>query len=86
MKTLMFFLMLLVPQGRTVTLTWNPNPENDIAGYILYYGKSSGNYQRSVSVAIPPAKVSVTGKTYFAVTAFDTQGLESDFSNEVHYP
>jgi fibronectin type 3 domain-containing protein len=71
-----------------VTLAWSPNPEQNIGGYIVYYGRASNNYSRLVTVAETTARIGVRGsKTYyFAVTAFDTNGLESDLSEEVHWP
>lgn len=71
-----------------VTLAWSPNPEQNIAGYIVYYGRASNNYSRLVTVTDTTARIGVRGnKTYyFAVTAFNTDGLESDLSEEVHWP
>ena len=84
--SLFLFASILAAQ-KPVTLTWNLNPENDVAGYVLYYGKASGIYSRSVEVTAPPVTVTTTTKkTFFVVTAFDTMGLESGYSNEVHYP
>jgi hypothetical protein len=34
----------------SLTLEWNPNPETDIAGYIVYWGTESGVYPDSVDV------------------------------------
>src|SRR5687767_8614450 len=34
----------------TVTLTWDASPEPDVAGYIVSYGMSSGQYTVSVDV------------------------------------
>ena len=71
-----------------VTLVWDPNPEPDIAGYNVYYGRISGDYTRLVPVTNPTATIGVKGsKTlYFAVTAYNTNGVESEFSEEVHWP
>jgi len=71
-----------------ITLVWDRNPEPDIAGYNVYYGRASGEYARLVPVTDPTATIGVKGsKTlYFAVTAYNTNGLESDFSEEVHWP
>ncbi len=71
-----------------VTLAWDANPENDIAGYNVYYGRVSGDYVRVETVAEPQATITIKGSktVYFAVTAFNTNGLESDLSGEVHYP
>ena len=33
-----------------VTLTWDPNTESDLAGYEIYYGTSSGNYQWNIDM------------------------------------
>lgn len=73
--------------AESVSLIWDANPEPDIAGYRLYYGPSSGNYVEQIDVGnTTSATVAnlITGITYFfAVTAYDTMALESEFSNEV---
>ena len=73
----------------TVTLAWDPSPgTNDvIANYNLYYGAASGTYTNVVAAGTN-LTVSVSnlleGITYyFAATAVDTNGLESDYSAEV---
>jgi hypothetical protein len=70
-----------------ITLAWDANSEPDIAGYKIYYGTTSRIYDLSVEVG---SYTSVTiadlieGETYyFAATAYDADGNESDFSNEV---
>ncbi len=89
--TLCFFLgFLALPYhclGAAFTLAWDPNTEPDLAGYKLYYGTSSGSYQQSVNVgnltqySLSNLQDGVT--YYFAVTAYDTEGNESGYSNEV---
>ncbi len=78
------------PDAKTisVTLVWDRNPESDIAGYNVYYGRASGDYSRLVTVADPTAMIGVKGSktVYFAVTAYNTNGLESALSEEVHWP
>lgn len=73
----------------SVTLAWNPSPANNIAGYRLYLGLSSLNYVTLLDVgATTNASLSnlTPGTTYFfAVTAYDTNGLESPFSGEISY-
>jgi hypothetical protein len=71
-----------------VTLAWDANTEGDIAGYNVYYGRVSGRYLRVETVTAPHVTITVRGRqtVYFAVTAFNTAGLESDLSQEVHYP
>ena len=84
-------VFLLSSSGQTaqVTLTWDPNTETDLAGYDIYYGTSSGNYQSKTDVG-NVTTYTVNGLTvgvtyYLAATAYNTQGLESSFSNEVAY-
>ncbi len=73
----------------SVNLAWDPNPGQDIARYTVYLGTSSGNYSTSISVGnTASARISnlVAGVTYFfAATATDSSGLESELSNEVTY-
>ncbi len=74
---------------KSVSLVWDENTETDLAGYKVYYGLSSGNYDSSVDVGNQTTCTLTTldaDKTYYiAATAYNTQGMESDFSNEVTY-
>ena len=70
-----------------VNLTWNPNPETDIAGYKVHFGTSSGNYSQVIDVpggnsaALPQL---ILGNTYYlAVSAYNTAGLEGPRSVEL---
>ena len=73
----------------SVNLTWTPTADAIVAGYNVYYGTTSGGYQNQVPVGTNPiAAVSglVDGTQYFfAVTAVDVFGVESDFSTEASY-
>ncbi len=77
-----------------VNLSWTPpsvntdsTPLTDLAGYRLYYGAVSGDYNESLGLLSPSAtsrSLSLpSGSYYFAVTAVDSQGNESAYSNEV---
>ena len=72
-----------------VALAWDPNHESDLSGYIVHYGPESRNYEFSVDVGKNESVVIsglVMGKTYyFAVTAYDLDQNESDFSTEITY-
>jgi len=71
----------------TLTLAWDPNTEEDLAGYKIYYGTRSGDYDFVIDLG------NITHRTvtnlepetryYFALTAYDNAGNESDFSWEV---
>src|SRR6185295_467721 len=81
--------ILSVQSAFSVTLAWDRNPEPDIAGYILHSGTNSGHYVNAANVSNVTTNT-VLGLTpgvtyYFAVTAYNTSGLESDFSNEISY-
>jgi len=73
----------------SVTLAWDPSPDGAIVGYRLYEGAATRTYTNVIAAGnATNASVSslVSGVTYFfAVTAYDTNGLESDFSAEVSY-
>lgn len=73
----------------TVTLAWDPSPEPDVAGYILYYGPASTVYTNSIDVGnAVTGRVSgltVSATYFFVVTAYNTAGLQSDPSNEIQY-
>jgi VCBS repeat-containing protein len=73
--------------GRDVTLAWSPNSEPDLAGYKLYYGTESGIYSQTNDVG-NVTEYTVTGldagrSYFFALSAYDTEGLESVPSSEV---
>jgi hypothetical protein len=76
-------------QATAPTLEWDPNPEPTVVGYNVYIGTSSGNYTQVVDVgattSLPLTNLSAAVTYYFAVTAYDTQRLESPFSDEVWY-
>ena len=77
-------------EALSVTLAWNPNTESTLAGYNLYYGTASRAYSGKVAVGtVTNATVPnlQKGQTYFfSVTATNTAGLESGYSNEVQWP
>jgi hypothetical protein len=67
--------------------SWNANTEPDLAGYKIYYGLSSGNYTIAINVG-NVTQYTVNQLTeglvyYFVVTAYDTAGNESAYSQEV---
>ena len=75
--------------GQSVTLTWSPSTDSNVAGYKIYYGVASGIYTNSINVGnATNATISglAAGVTYyFAATTYDTFGQESGYSNEALY-
>jgi hypothetical protein len=87
-----FLLILLFPAAvwaDSVSIGWNDNSETDLAGYNIYRSSTPGSgYSRLNSSLIKTTSYqdySVTaGMTcYYVVTAINSTGLESGYSNEV---
>ena len=72
------------------TLVWDQVIHPDVAGYMVYYGTSSGDYDVSLDVgnwtSVTIAGLDGSETYYFAATAYSAYGEESDFSNEVQWP
>jgi len=84
--SVILFISITNSFASQVTLTWNISTADDIAGYKIYYGNSSRNYNSFVDVGNQTSYTIsdlVDGNTYFiAVTAYDINGNESGFSKE----
>ena len=85
-------LLSTTARGDVVTMAWNPNPEDDIAGYRIHFGAESGRYPKSFDCGnVTRFSVEVDWDTtlrigtdrYTVVTAYNTAGLESFPSNEI---
>jgi hypothetical protein len=78
------------PTG-TAALSWTASPDANVSGYRAYYGTAPGAYSQPRGSGLPTGNVTswtVSGLNpgtlyYFAVTAVDSQGNESAYSNEV---
>jgi hypothetical protein len=72
-----------------VTLAWNASPDAEVTGYRVYIGGASGNYTNSAAVGnvtnATIANLIPGGSYFFAATAYNALGDESDFSNEANY-
>ena len=88
-----FLIFAAVPgvagASATLNLAWDKSTSADVAGYQVHYGTSNRNYRHTVDVH-KNISCSVSGleegETYFfAVTAYDRNRIESDYSNEVAY-
>ncbi len=82
-------------QTGSVALSWTAptartdgSPLTDLSGYKIFYGRMSRIYDYQIDINNPGiltynVENLVSGDWYFALTAYDSQGLESDRSNEV---
>jgi hypothetical protein len=71
----------------SATISWTPSSSSNVAGYDIYYGTSSGNYQSAVPVSnvtnVMIRGLTVGVKYYFAATSYDSSGNQSGFSPEI---
>lgn len=93
-KFYLFWLTCLLPilvaeaTAGSVALAWDSNSEPDLAGYRIHYGTAAAPYSNLVDVTTTSATISnlVNGVTYtFAVTAYNTSGNESVYSEPLSY-
>jgi fibronectin type 3 domain-containing protein len=97
MKKHIYFIYVLIilifsplTFGLDYILQWDSNDEADLAGYKVYVGTSSRIYGPPITLGLVTTytgsiQIPEDAKTtyYFAVTAYDTSGLESNYSNEI---
>jgi hypothetical protein len=80
----------------SVTIAWEPNDEPDLEGYVVYHNPDSPGPPYQYSDTLPEdeladplnPRLKLTGlqnntEYYIALTAYNMEGLESGFSNEV---
>ncbi len=90
-----FSIQVTQSSSGSITLTWTPpttnddgTPLTDLAGYKIYYGVESGIYTDRVVISNPSISTYVIDNLapntyYFVATAFNQNGFESDFSDEI---
>lgn len=93
MKNIIFVLtqcLLLSSFAAEVELSWQPNPERDLAKYRIYVSKNGGEIVIATEVNAPKTNVVVVGLepgvpyTFWA-SAIGWTGLEGILSNPVEY-
>ncbi|HCC05132.1 TPA: hypothetical protein DEP58_02385 [Patescibacteria group bacterium] len=92
--TVLFFSFTENALAGSVTLKWNANSEQDLAGYKIYYGTVSrtgkcpqGGYSNSINVGnvttYTLSNLTNNRTYYFSLTAIDTLNNESCFSTQI---
>jgi hypothetical protein len=75
--------------AQSVTLAWSSSADTNVVGYRIYYGVASRSYTNMIDVgdALTATVTNlVEGTTYyFAATAYNILGMESEYSDEVLY-
>jgi hypothetical protein len=79
----------------SLTLSWQPpvtredgTPLTNLAGYYIYYGRLSGIYDFEIRIDNPGVTTYVVenldpGTWYLVLSSYDSDGVESEYSNEV---
>ena len=71
----------------SLSIAWDPNPEPDVAGYLLHYGVEPGIYSDVIDVgsrtSFTIADLAEGQRYYVAVKAYTSDGVASTFSTEV---
>ena len=92
---LLLFLSATPANAYDVVIAWDPNGEQDLAGYVLYVddGTSEILYEyvdtyplEDIDLQNPTVKITDLRDDlayYFVVTAYDADGTESDYSDEI---
>lgn len=81
------------PTAASLTIEWDANTEDDLAGYRIYFGTQPGVYAQSKGNGIFVTKTALpsfiiegleAGRTYYiTATAIDLAGQESPFASEI---
>lgn len=75
--------------NQNVGLAWDKSSSASVTGYKAYIGNAPRSYTNSINTGTNLTATfsnCISGRTYyFAATAYNDVGLESDFSNEVSY-
>ena len=76
--------------AQTITLTWDPNTEANLGGYLVHSGTQSRSYSTQIDAGkqttLPITGLDLTKDNFFAVQAYSTDGLLSPLSQEVLLP
>jgi hypothetical protein len=86
--TWLVLLSAFAVHAQQVTLAWDASPSPEVTNYRIYFGTNAGNYAFVTNAGLVRTQTVVlphTGRWFFAATAVDASGLESDFSNRVEW-
>lgn len=78
-------------RGATYVLAWDASPDTEVVGYNVYFGGTSRSYNANLIFGTDicnqlgcRAEINLGEGTWFlSVTAFNSDGIESDFSEEL---
>jgi hypothetical protein len=96
---LLLFIINLTPPatvfGSELKLGWYPSPEDNVAGYKIYYGTRSRNYSTTIDIGNPSLVNGLVTTVipdlrplttyYFSVVSYTTDRITSTFSQELSW-
>ena len=85
-STILILFCAVATHAQCVTLCWDPSTSPDVVDYRIYFGTNSHHYCGATNAGLNLQHTIVlpnSGRWFFAATAVDANGNESDFSNEV---
>ena len=88
MLTMLIVLWAAMVHAQSVTLAWNGSSSPGVTGYRVHFGTNSRSYAFVTNAGLAQTQTVLlprAGRWFFAATAYDGQGLESDYSNEVEW-
>jgi len=84
--TLIILFSIAPVLSSDIEILWIANTEPDLAGYKIYYGNTSGNYDKKIDIGNKTITIVSNLEDqieyYFSLTAYDSAGNESGFSKE----
>jgi len=86
--TFLFWAWAAMVHAQSVTLAWNGSASPGVTGYRVHFGTNSRSYAFVTNAGLALTQTVLlprVGRWFFAATAHDAQGLESDYSNEVEW-
>jgi hypothetical protein len=82
-----FLLLASCAGAGEITLAWDPSASDGVTGYKIHVGTASRSYVEIKDVGnvltYKVDKLEMGKEYFFAATAYDAEGNESGFSNEV---
>lgn len=92
MKGILLILLALLAStaaADSISIAWDHSPSSGVVGYNIYYGHRSGVYTEvwhsGYTNTCTITNLNPGGLYFFAATAVDSAGLESDLSNEIFF-
>lgn len=85
----LFLLLCLSSEATSIKLAWDASSTTNVVAYTVYWGPSSRFYTNSLrfgtNLTCTLSNLAANTPYWFTATTKDSNGVESDYSNEVKY-